>query len=62
MCADTSSKRIVFDIIMDWYAADISHVALLDLEWHAIDGMSTFLRASRQVMESLRSITSQHST
>jgi hypothetical protein len=33
--------------IMDQYAADIGHGALPDLEWHAIDGVSTFLRALR---------------
>ncbi|CAM6030956.1 unnamed protein product [Sphagnum balticum] len=38
---------------MDQYATDIGHGALRDLEWHAIDGVSTFLCASRQVMESL---------
>jgi len=53
MCADASGKRVVLDSIMDQYAADIGHGALLDLEWHAIDGVSTFLRAPRQVMESL---------
>jgi hypothetical protein len=53
MCADVSGKHIVLDNIMDQYAADIGHGALLDLEWHAIDGVSTFLRALRQVMESL---------
>ncbi|KAH8960164.1 hypothetical protein BDL97_06G117900 [Sphagnum fallax] len=53
MCADASGKHVVLDSIMDQYAADIGHGALLDLEWHAIDGVSTFLRAPRQVMESL---------
>ncbi len=38
---------------MDQYAANIGHGALPDLEWHAIDGVSTFLRVPRQVMESL---------
>ncbi len=47
MCTDASSKCIVLDSIMDRYAADIGHGALLDLEWHAIDGVSTFLRALR---------------
>jgi hypothetical protein len=37
---------------MDKYATDIGHGALPDLEWHAIDGVSTFFRASRQVMDS----------
>ncbi|CAN5952280.1 unnamed protein product [Sphagnum jensenii] len=53
MCADASGKRVVLDSIIDQYAADIGHGALPDLEWHAIDDMSTFLRAPRQVMESL---------
>jgi hypothetical protein len=53
MCADASGKRVVLDSIMDQYTADISHNALPDLEWHAINSVSTFLRASRQVMESL---------
>jgi hypothetical protein len=53
MCADVSSKRIILDCIMDQYTADIGHSALPDLEWHAIDGVSTFLRVLRQVMESL---------
>ncbi|KAH9531717.1 hypothetical protein CY35_19G050700 [Sphagnum magellanicum] len=53
MCADASSKRIILDCIMDQYAVDIGHGALPDLEWHAIDGVSTFLRTPRQVMESL---------
>jgi hypothetical protein len=52
MCADTSSKCVVLDNIMDQYTADIGHDVLPDLEWHAIDGVSTFLRAPRQVMES----------
>ncbi len=38
---------------MDQYTADIGHNILPDLEWHAIDGVSMFFRASRQVMESL---------
>ncbi len=38
---------------MDQYVADIGHGTLPDLEWHAIDGVSTFLRAPHQVMESL---------
>ncbi|CAM6059074.1 unnamed protein product [Sphagnum tenellum] len=38
---------------MDQYAADIGHGVLPDLEWHAIDGVSTFFRVLRQVMESL---------
>ncbi|CAK9880791.1 unnamed protein product [Sphagnum jensenii] len=37
---------------MDQYAADIGHDTLPDLEWHAIDGVSMFLRALHQVMES----------
>ncbi len=37
---------------MDQYAADIRHDALPDLEWHAIDNVSTFLRAPSEVMES----------
>jgi len=53
MCTDASGKRVVLDSIMDQYAADIGHGALLDLEWHAIDGVSTFLRALHQLMESL---------
>jgi len=53
MCADASGKHVVLDNIMDHYAADIGHGTLPNLEWHAIDGVSTFLRASRQVMESL---------
>jgi len=52
MCADTFGKRVVLDSIMDKYATDIGHGALLDLKWHAIDGMSMFLRATHQVMES----------
>jgi hypothetical protein len=47
MCVDVSGKRIVLDSIMDQYVADIGHGALPDLEWHAIDGVSTFLRAPR---------------
>ncbi len=38
---------------MDQYTADIGHGTLPDLEWHAINGMSTFLHAPCQVMESL---------
>ncbi len=38
---------------MDQYAVDIGHSVLPDLEWHAINGVSTFLREPRQVMESL---------
>jgi len=38
---------------MDQYAVDIGHGTLPDLEWHAIDDVSTFLRAPHQVMESL---------
>jgi hypothetical protein len=53
MCTDASGKRVVLDSIMDQYAADIGHDVLPDLEWHAIDGVSMFLRAPRQVMESL---------
>jgi hypothetical protein len=53
MCADASGKRVVLDSIMDQYAADIGHGTLPDLEWHAIDGVSTFFRVPRQVMESL---------
>jgi hypothetical protein len=53
MCTDAFGKRIILDSIMDQYAVDIGHNALLDLEWHAINGVSTFLRAPRQVMESL---------
>jgi len=53
MCADASGKRIILDCIMDQYAANIGHGVLPNLEWHAIDGVSTFLRAPRQVMESL---------
>jgi hypothetical protein len=47
MCVDTSGKRVVLDNIMDQYAADIGHGALPDLEWHAIDDVSTILRALR---------------
>jgi len=53
MCADASGKRVILDSIMDQYAADIGHSALPDLEWHAIDCVSTFLRAPCKVMESL---------
>jgi len=53
MCADTFGKRVILDSIMDHYAADIGHSAFLDLEWHAIDGVSTFLCVPHQVMESL---------
>jgi hypothetical protein len=53
MCADASGKRVILDSIMDQYAADIGHGVLLDLEWHAIDGVLKFFRAPRQVMESL---------
>ncbi|CAK9275277.1 unnamed protein product [Sphagnum jensenii] len=53
MCTDTSTKRIILDSIMDQYAADIGHDALLDLEWHPIDNMSTFLCTLCQVMENL---------
>ncbi len=53
MCIDASSKRVILDNIMDQYTADIGHGALPDLEWHVIDGVSTFLRTPRQVMESL---------
>ncbi|CAK9876843.1 unnamed protein product [Sphagnum jensenii] len=53
MCANAFGKCIVLDNIMDQYATDIGNGALLDLEWHAIDNMSTFLHAPRQVMESL---------
>ncbi|CAM6073745.1 unnamed protein product [Sphagnum tenellum] len=52
MCANASGKRVILDSIMDQYAADIGHGTPLDLEWHAIDGVSTFLHAPRQVMES----------
>jgi len=53
MCTDASGKRVILDSIMDQYAADIGHRVLPDLEWHAIDRVSTFLRASCKVMESL---------
>jgi hypothetical protein len=53
MCADASDKRVILDNIMDQYVADIGHGALLDLEWHAIDGVSMFFHVPRQVMESL---------
>jgi len=53
MCANASGKRVVLNSIMDQYVVDIGHGTLPDLEWHAIDGVSTFLRAPRQVMESL---------
>jgi hypothetical protein len=53
MCADASGKHVILDNIMDQYVADIGHDALPDLEWHSIDDVSTFLRAPRQVMESL---------
>jgi hypothetical protein len=53
MCTDASGKRVILDSIMDQYVADIGQGALPDLEWHAIDGVSMFLRAPRQVMESL---------
>jgi hypothetical protein len=46
MCVDASGKRVVLDSIMDQHATDIGHGVLPDLEWHAIDGMSTFLRVS----------------
>jgi hypothetical protein len=52
MCVDASGKRVILDN-MDQYGADIGHSALLDLEWHAIDDVSMFLRALHQVMESL---------
>jgi hypothetical protein len=52
MCVDASGKHVVLDSIMDQYAADIRHDALPDLEWHAIDNVSTFLRAPSEVMES----------
>jgi hypothetical protein len=45
MCVGAFVKRVVLDSIMDKYAADIGHDVLPDLEWHAIDGVSTFLRA-----------------
>jgi hypothetical protein len=45
---------------MDQYTANVGHDALLDLEWHAIDDMLTFLCAPRQVMESL--VTNHKST
>jgi hypothetical protein len=38
---------------MNQYMADIGHGTLLDLEWHAINGVSTFLRTPCQVMENL---------
>jgi hypothetical protein len=49
MCVDTRHfwQARYLDNIMDQYAADIGHGALPDLEWHAIDGVSTFLRALR---------------
>jgi hypothetical protein len=53
MCTDAFGKRVVLDSIMDQYTADIGHGTLPDLEWHAIDGVSTSFRALRQVMESL---------
>jgi hypothetical protein len=53
MCVDASGKCVILDSIMDQYTVDIGHDSLPDLEWHAIDGVSTFLRASCQVMESL---------
>ncbi len=52
MCANASGKCVILDSIMDQHAANIGHVALPNLEWHAIDGVSTFLRELRQVMES----------
>jgi hypothetical protein len=53
MCVNASGKHVVLDSIMDQYMADIGHGALPYLEWHAIDGVLTFLRVPRQVMESL---------
>ncbi len=53
MCIDAFGKRIILDSIMDQYAANIDHGVLPDLEWHAIDDVSMFLRAPRQIMESL---------
>jgi hypothetical protein len=47
MCIDASRKCLVLDSIMDQYTADIGHSALPDLEWHAIDSVSTFFRALR---------------
>jgi len=47
MCVNVSGKCVVLDNIMDQYGDDIGHDALPDLEWHAIDGVSTFLRALR---------------
>ncbi len=47
MCADASGKRIILDNIMDQYAINIGHGVLPDLEWHAINDVSTFLRAPR---------------
>jgi len=46
MCADAFGKRVILDSIMDQYTVDIGHDTLLNLEWHAIDGVLTFLRAS----------------
>jgi hypothetical protein len=60
MCTDASGKRVVLDSIVDQYAANIGHDVFPDLEWHAIDSVSTFLCASRQVMENLT--TDQKST
>ncbi|KAH9542163.1 hypothetical protein CY35_14G101700 [Sphagnum magellanicum] len=53
MCTNASNKRVILDNIMDQYTAAIGHGVLPNLEWHAIDGVSTFLHMPRQVMESL---------
>jgi hypothetical protein len=47
MCANAFGKCVILDSIMDQYAANIGHVAFPNLEWHAIDGVSTFLRTLR---------------
>jgi len=53
MCTNASNKRVILDNIMDQYTDAIGHGVLPNLEWHAIDGVSTFLHVPRQVMESL---------
>jgi hypothetical protein len=59
MCADASGKCIILDNIMDQYMADIGHDALLNLEWHAVNGVLTFLRVPHKSWRASQPIISQ---
>jgi hypothetical protein len=53
MVVDATSKRFALDSIMKQFKDDIGCGALSDKQLQSISVVSTFLRAPRQVMESL---------